>query len=58
VTAPVEPPEASRWRLVLALLVLAITAEGATWAAMYEPPAPSPCVVTTSGQDLCPGVSA
>ena len=49
-----EEQAAQPWRFWLAVAVLVLAGLGGVAAAMYEPPSPVTCVVTTSGQSLCP----
>lgn len=51
----VEAPEGATWRLVLAIVVIVLAVLGGAAAVVFEPePTTVTCVVTTSGQSLCP----
>lgn len=51
-----EHVEEPAWKFWLGVSVLVLAGAGGVAAATYEPPAPATCVVTTSGQDLCPDI--
>ena len=50
-----EVEAGATWRLVLATIVLGLALLGGVAALVFEPePTTVTCVVTTSGQSLCP----
>jgi hypothetical protein len=54
-TTQAEAEAGATWRLVLATIVLALALLGGVAALVFEPePTTVTCVVTTSGQSLCP----